>query len=737
MKNRNIPYYAAALLMAAGLSTSMVSCVDTDEPESIALLRQAKANEVNAKASLINAQASQVLSNIDLEKATRAITDQGLVLENKKAEIENAKNELTNAKTKLENALKAAKDSIELDSLKAQKLWKEKIAVANAEAQYEAANAALEKAKTKALVDIEGAKNDLLKKQKEIAVELAKINKWGLKDELKDAAQALADSTADEAKKLKALQNAVKNFLTNREDIEDELDDANEIVETLKANKADFEAAIAQNDLADWLKKYWELQDIIDKNEPTQHNLEYQIEQKNDELNAVYDEAWKTNLSELAITQYDEKIEIGSEELESLLDVDATSNLKIEDGKLQYKKDEITLTYAYKDESSTPDSLIAKDELKDDYKILSGQLTTIISDLKQNIEKVDFDANKFGKTATDAAKEALDPKKGTEYKAWEAAKTAYNKADDKTYTGAAYVDLAKACNDFFGYTADPSDPDDEDEYLDFIINTSLPTYDEVVKLFGGDTDEADNFYYYCGSVFADANYVLATNAELNKYELSLEAAQKLKKTLDECDFGDAELEEAEAADEALWTEDAQKIKDEIDALQDQLDKLTPTVQNAQDLQKTILGFAIKANLAFMNDNGTPEDDDDYVDFADYTFDGGTADPDVTDKKFKEAYDFTVKTYQEDIEVAEEYAAALKELLDDFDKKGKEGNDIDFENGCDDIEDFFTTMTSKKWSDMIKTVTDAQEEYDDAKNATKKAQDAYDLLKSVYLVEQKN
>ena len=48
--------------------------------------------------------------------------------------------------------------------------------------------------------------------------------------------------------------------------------------------------------------------------------MKYQIEQKNDELNAVYDEAWKTNLSELAKTINDEKIEIGSEELETLLD---------------------------------------------------------------------------------------------------------------------------------------------------------------------------------------------------------------------------------------------------------------------------------------------------------------------------------------------------------------------------------------------------------------------------------
>lgn len=727
MKNRNIPYYAAALLMAAGLSTSMVSCVDTDEPESIAQLRNAKAEEVRAKASLLNAQASEVLANIDINKSAAALAD-------KAAELNNAYQELVNAKKKADDDLAMAKNQIELDSIKAVKDSILAVAKINAQIEVLKAKTALDTAKINAQRDITKKQNDILKETKKIAVELAKINKWGLDDELKNANQKLADSLADEAKKLKALSNAVKNFLTNREDIQDELDAANDLVDELKANKDEFEAAIAQNNLADWLDKYWELQDIIDKNEPTQNSLTYQMEEKLDELNAVYDEALKTNLSDQEKAEYEVSIEIGSEELEGLLDLTATTNLKIEDGILQYKNaDTKTLTYGY--ESEAKDSLVAKDVLEDDYKKLSSQLTTIISDLKQNVEKVKFDKEKYGKTQTDWAKDALDPKKGSEYKAWEDAKTAYNKADaDKTKDGSAYQALAKACNEFFGVGfATPSDESD-DKYLDFIITTTLPSYEDVLDYFGGDKKTADDFYYKCGSVFANAKNIQFTNDQYNKYELALKSAQTLKKTLDDCDFGKAKLDEAEAKDAALWTEEAQAIQDEIDALQDQLDKLTPTVQNAKDLQATILGFAIKANLAFIDDKSTPKEDDDELVFNDVYFAGkDPLDPTkLSDKDFKDAYDFTVNLYNENIKDAEDDAAALKKLLDAFDTKGKEGNVIDFDNGCADLEEFFGTT---EWATMIKKVTDAQDEYEKAQNRTKNAQDAYDLLKSVYVVEQ--
>jgi DNA repair exonuclease SbcCD ATPase subunit len=252
--------------------------------------------------------------------------------------------------------------------------------------------------------------------------------------------------------------------------------------------------------------------------------------------------------------------------------------------------------------------------------------------------------------------------------------------------------------------------------------------------FGGDKKTADDFYYKCGSVFANAKHIQFTNDQYNKYELALKSAQTLKKTLDDCDFGKAKLDEAEAKDAALWTEEAQAIQDEIDALQDQLDKLTPTVQNAKDLQATILGFAIKANLAFLDDKGTPDEDDDELVFNEVKFAGkDPLDPTkLSDKDFKDAYDFTVNLYNENIKDAEDDAAALKKLLDAFDTKGKEGNVIDFDNGCADLEEFFGT---DEWAKMIKKVTDAQDEYEEAQNRTKKAQDAYDLLKSVYIVEQ--
>jgi chromosome segregation ATPase len=57
MKNRNIPYYVAALMLAAGVSTSFVSCVDTDEPETVTKLRQAAIEKIQADADLQKAYA--------------------------------------------------------------------------------------------------------------------------------------------------------------------------------------------------------------------------------------------------------------------------------------------------------------------------------------------------------------------------------------------------------------------------------------------------------------------------------------------------------------------------------------------------------------------------------------------------------------------------------------------------------------------------------------------------------
>jgi hypothetical protein len=79
MKNRNIPYYMAVLALAAGMSTSFVSCVDTEEPETVEQLRKEAIAKIQADTKLQNALA-------DVQAALKAKTD----AEAKKIEAEAA-----------------------------------------------------------------------------------------------------------------------------------------------------------------------------------------------------------------------------------------------------------------------------------------------------------------------------------------------------------------------------------------------------------------------------------------------------------------------------------------------------------------------------------------------------------------------------------------------------------------------------------------------------------------------
>lgn len=95
MKNRNIPYYVAALMLAAGVSTSFVSCVDTDEPETVTKLRQAAIEKIQADA--------------DLQKAYAEVQRAVVTKTNADAEKVKADAEYRKAETEYEKALAADK----------------------------------------------------------------------------------------------------------------------------------------------------------------------------------------------------------------------------------------------------------------------------------------------------------------------------------------------------------------------------------------------------------------------------------------------------------------------------------------------------------------------------------------------------------------------------------------------------------------------------------------------------
>jgi L-lysine 2,3-aminomutase len=131
MKNRNIPYYMAVLALAAGMSTSFVSCVDTEEPDSIVTLRNAKAEEIKAEAKVQEALAGLK----DAEAAYKKAEERAKIADAVTTELAN---KLTEAKNNLEIAKLTAKNDIEISTAK------------------EEAQAALDEAKNKAAVALEG-----------------------------------------------------------------------------------------------------------------------------------------------------------------------------------------------------------------------------------------------------------------------------------------------------------------------------------------------------------------------------------------------------------------------------------------------------------------------------------------------------------------------------------------------------------------------------------------------------
>jgi hypothetical protein len=105
MKNRNIPYYVAALMLAMGVSTSFVSCVDTDEPETVTKLRAAAQEKLQADIELQQALETLEAKTAENKRAQAALEKAKAQEENAKA----AKAELANKVTEagIDNATKA------------------------------------------------------------------------------------------------------------------------------------------------------------------------------------------------------------------------------------------------------------------------------------------------------------------------------------------------------------------------------------------------------------------------------------------------------------------------------------------------------------------------------------------------------------------------------------------------------------------------------------------------------
>jgi hypothetical protein len=209
MKNRNIPYYVAALMLAAGVSTSFVSCVDTDEPSSIEKLREAKANEVNAQAAYKNALAQTQLQTAEIQKQKAAqaaidtqikeidkqIKESGLAVYKKQHELAILMREDSIAHEKAAALVTAEKDAKDLDDAKVKAIdaaltLETKVAEKEAELKY---------LKEKAAADLDDKYAKLNRQIEETKVKLKQIElDYSIKADVQTDSVLIAAAKTDE-----------------------------------------------------------------------------------------------------------------------------------------------------------------------------------------------------------------------------------------------------------------------------------------------------------------------------------------------------------------------------------------------------------------------------------------------------------------------------------------------------------------------------------------------------------
>jgi hypothetical protein len=259
MKNRNIPYYVAALMLAAGVSTSFVSCVDTEEPESIAELRKAKAEEVRAEAKVQEALAGLK----DAEAAYKKAEERAKIAEAVTTELAN---ELTKATNAVTIAIKESTLDLEKQTavVKAQAtLDEEKKKAAVALADYERA---IKEAQVKAQVALQELAVD------GVAADYRNKSLATLLSEYNTKLDAVAEKTL-------ALKKAIANEdakTTNERTLKATVKAKEVILANDKKAKADFEKIAADEEITAWVAKYVELDKTIKAAEPTQRQLEYE-----------------------------------------------------------------------------------------------------------------------------------------------------------------------------------------------------------------------------------------------------------------------------------------------------------------------------------------------------------------------------------------------------------------------------------------------------------------------------
>lgn len=323
---RKFNYYMAAFVFAAGVSASLTSCIDTEEPDGIKSLREAKAGFINAETAL------------------------------KQADV--AYREAETAYKQVETAIKKVEQLTDELTL-AQKQAVQDITI---EAEIEAKKLELENAKEDLNEAISNNAEALARVKRQNAESLAELAAFGdgamrtayeamltAQDDYADALEDLADAQKDLAKEL------ARTSADDKADFQSDIELAEIGVAAAEKVKADFEELTANKDEAAWVAEWKEYDEAVAAADVKVNQLQLQIDklsdQQTDADQAVSDA--KDAIKQVRTDYEDAVIELAvkvenpslAELIESAWSLSYSDVMYTSTGGFYYNFDEKTITY--------------------------------------------------------------------------------------------------------------------------------------------------------------------------------------------------------------------------------------------------------------------------------------------------------------------------------------------------------------------------------------------------------
>lgn len=427
---RKFNYYMAAFVFAAGVSASLSSCIDTEEPDGIKELRSAKAGYINAETAYKNAETAYK----EAETAGQLALNANQLLVNRIKEVE--------AKTaELNYALREAsqEDSIAIATTKAKTALenaKKELAVAISNNDYAVKQAAQKNAELIAMLGITAADPSGIIAELTAASEAlygdGTTTKMGtiytLAEKQKALAAAVAKNYQTSEDALNAAVEAKKMALEFAKDAEQEVKDLFETIEAAKWAEA-YETLNTEKDQQQYISQQLKIDvTTIKQDTAALHAQERALEK---EYNKEF-KAYKAEKSKPSFAGTDVLAESGN--LGNNVEVDVTKPNSSEKYKFKYAEGFYTL-----------DEEVSNEKLSD---VLDAFMKKI-ADKKYNDRNVKESKRADIISANDDIKDNEKYADESDYKDWKAALDKYN--SDRTNTNLG--DLKTKSETLFGSIA--------------------------------------------------------------------------------------------------------------------------------------------------------------------------------------------------------------------------------------------------------------------------------------------